>query len=267
MKEYCKILSIAGSDSGGGAGIQADIKAISACGCYAMTAITAITAQNTLGVNAIHPIPVDIVREQITAVLSDIGADAVKTGMLYSAEIVEVIAEALKESGVTSLVIDPVMVSTSGSRLIEDETLHSLINSLFPLATLITPNIPEAEIILGRELKTRSDLTQAAKEVSDISGSATLLKGGHFEDREMVDILYEPSSGFSYYATEYVDTPNTHGTGCTLSAALASYLGKGKTVREAVEAAKKYLDKAVRAGAEYRLGHGHGPLHHFYEFE
>ena len=267
MKEYCKILSIAGSDSGGGAGIQADIKAISACGCYAMTAITAITAQNTLGVSAIHPVPADMVREQVISVLSDIGADAVKTGMLYSAEIVEAIAGALKETGTTNLVVDPVMVATSGSRLIKDETVSTLIRLLFPLATLITPNIPEAGTILGRELKTQSDLAQAAKEISDISGSAVLLKGGHFDDREIVDILYEPSSGFSYYKTDYVDTPNTHGTGCTLSAALASYLGKGKTVREAVDAAKKYLDKAIRTGAEYRLGRGSGPLHHFHEFK
>ena len=268
MKEYCKILSIAGSDSGGGAGIQADIKAISACGCYAMTAITALTAQNTLGVNAIHPVPADMVREQIIAVFSDIGADAVKTGMLFSADIVEAAAGALKETGAANLVVDPVMVATAGSRLIENETIPSMINLLFPLASLITPNIPEAEAILGREIKTQADLDRAAKEMSDISGSAILLKGGHFENlREIVDVLYEPSSGFSYYKTPYIDTQNTHGTGCVLSAAIASHLGKGKSIREAVAAAKKYLDGALRAGAEYRLGRGCGPLHHFYEFQ
>jgi len=268
MKDYCKILSIAGSDSGGGAGIQADIKAISACGCYAMTAITAITAQNTLGVSAIYPVTADMVREQIISVFSDIGADAVKTGMLYSADIVMAAALALKETGVVNLVVDPVMVATSGSKLIEDETLPGMIRFLFPLASLITPNIPEAEAILGHEIKTLSGLDQAAKEISDISGSAVLLKGGHLENlQEIVDVLYEPSYGFSYYKAVYVDTLNTHGTGCVLSAAIASYLGKGNTIREAVAAAKKYLDGAIRAGAEYQLGRGRGPLHHFYKFE
>jgi hydroxymethylpyrimidine/phosphomethylpyrimidine kinase len=266
MKKYCRILSVAGSDSGGGAGIQADIKTISACGCYAETAVTAVTVQNTLGVSAIHPLPPDIVSAQILAVYEDIGADAVKTGMFYSAETVAGAADALRRCGAGKLVVDPVMVSTSGSVLLEKDALESLIKNLFPLAVLITPNITEASAILGREIKRQDELDDAAREISAMSGSAVLVKAGHIDSSEITDVMYDPSSGFSYFKSARVDTQNTHGTGCVLSSAIASYLGKGKSLGESVALAKKYIDGALRAGSAYKLGQGHGPLHHFYKF-
>lgn len=261
-----KVLTIAGSDSGGGAGIQADIKTISALGCYASSAITAVTVQNTLGVSGVHVVPTDIVEAQIDAVLSDIGADAVKIGMLFSADIVRAVARQLKAHEITSAVLDPVMVSTSGHTLFQSEAVTTLISDLIPLARIITPNVPEAEVLLGgAKITESSQLPEAAKELSQRFGVSVLLKAGHIEADTLVDILYcaEDLQLYELPALR-VDTPNTHGTGCTMSSAIAAFLAKGFTLPEAVKGAKDYVNNAIISGANYSIGHGHGPVNHFY---
>ena len=264
--KYQKVLTIAGSDSGGGAGIQADIKAISACGCYAASAITAVTAQNTLGVVAVEGLSPTIIRQQIEAVLQDIGADAVKIGMLHSAEIVTVVAEELRKYAIKNVVLDPVMVSTSGHRLIEDSAVGVLQSALMPLARIITPNIPEAEILLGRSISQQESMPEAAKSLAEKYGVSVLLKAGHMVDEELVDIFYNHETGEVLpFSTHRVDSRNTHGTGCTLSSALAAQLAKGYSLNEAVRRAKQYITAAILTGAEFEIGHGHGPVCHFYE--
>lgn len=261
-----KVLTIAGSDSGGGAGIQADIKTISALGCYASSAITAVTVQNTLGVSGVHVVPTDIVEAQIDAVLSDIGADAVKIGMLFSADIVKAVARQLKAHEITSAVLDPVMVSTSGHTLFQSEAVTTLISDLIPLARIITPNVPEAEVLLGgAKITEGSQLPEAAKELSQRFGVSVLLKAGHIEADTLVDILYCAEDRQCYELPALrVDTPNTHGTGCTMSSAIAAFLAKGFTLPEAVKGAKDYVNNAIISGANYSIGHGHGPVNHFY---
>lgn len=266
MKHYNTVLTIAGSDSGGGAGVQADIKTISACGCYAASAITAITVQNTMGVTGVHPVPVGYIEQQIEAVLDDIGANAVKIGMLHSEEVVKCIARLLTKYNVKNVVLDPVMVSTSGHRLIEESAIQSLMDDLLPLATVITPNIPEAEILLGgKELNRQVQLYDAAKELGDKFGTSVLLKAGHLSEEKLVDIFYNKEDGVLYELPSVrVHTRNTHGTGCTMSSAFASHLAKGCTTVEAARGAKEYINNAIVAGAEYEIGHGHGPVKHFY---
>ena len=261
-----KVLTIAGSDSGGGAGIQADIKTISALGCYASSAITAVTVQNTLGVSGVHVVPTDIVEAQIDAVLSDIGADAVKIGMLFSADIVRAVARQLKAHEITSAVLDPVMVSTSGHTLFQSEAVTTLISDLIPLSRIITPNVPEAEVLLGgAKITEGSQLPEAAKELSQRFGVSVLLKAGHIEADTLVDILYCAEDRQLYELPALrVDTPNTHGTGCTMSSAIAAFLAKGFTLPEAVKGAKDYVNNAIISGANYSIGHGHGPVNHFY---
>ncbi len=268
MKRYNTVLTIAGSDSGGGAGAQADIKTISACGCYAASAITAITVQNTLGVSAVSAVPIDILQGQIEAVLSDIGADAVKIGMLHSSKVVRCVREMLDKFEVKNVVLDPVMVSTSGHRLIEEEAIASLISDLLPRARVITPNIPEAEILLGgQKLTLQKELPDAAKRLADLCGASVLLKAGHLSEEELVDIFYDAEDGKSYrLPSARIHTKNTHGTGCTLSSAFASMLAKGMSLPEAAAAAKDYINNAIIAGAEYTIGHGFGPVDHFYKF-
>ena len=262
MKHYTTVLTIAGSDSGGGAGIQADIKTISALGCYATTAITAITVQNTVGVEAVHPVPVDFVKGQIEAVLSDIGADAVKIGMLQSAEIVRAVAEMLRKYKVGNVVLDPVMVSTSGHRLIEEEAIDTLRRELIPLARVITPNIPEAEILLGgEEIRSQASLPEMAKRLSASCGVSVLLKAGHLSEDELTDILYDKETDKLLQLTsKRIRTRNTHGTGCTMSSALAASLAKGETLQQAASSAKTFISNAIIAGADYEIGHGHGPV-------
>ncbi len=268
MKHYNKVLTIAGSDSGGGAGIQADIKAISAMGCYAASALTAVTVQNTLGVEAVHPIPLDILRGQIDAVLSDIGADAVKIGMLHSSQVVEVVAEALQRHNITNIVLDPVMVSTSGHRLIEESAIQTLQSRLLPLARVITPNIPEAEILSGEKIASNKELPAIARRLSCGGRVSVLLKAGHLTDNTLVDILYNAEDDtIVELPSTRIETPNTHGTGCTLSSALAAALAKGLSLTEATKAAKGYLTEALRSGADYAIGHGHGPVNHFWKIE
>ncbi len=263
---YNRVLTIAGSDSGGGAGIQADIKAISACGCFAASAITAVTVQNTLGVEAVHPIPLDILEGQISAVLSDIGADAIKIGMMHSTEVVDVVCRALDRFEIKNVVVDPVMVSTSGHRLIEQSAIESLKANLLPRARVITPNIPEAEILLGESIDGQTQLPEMARKLSMGGKVSVLLKAGHLTEQTLTDIFYNAETDEIIELTsQRLDTPNTHGTGCTLSSAFAAMLARGMELNDAARAAKEYINAAIVAGAQYRIGHGHGPVNHFFK--
>jgi hydroxymethylpyrimidine/phosphomethylpyrimidine kinase len=267
MKLYHRVLTIAGSDSGGGAGIQADLKTISACGCFGTSAITAITAQNTLGVTDIHAIPVSSLEAQIRAVLDDMGTDAVKLGMLHSVEVIECVASLLAEYKISNIVLDPVMVATSGDKLIQDEAISALQEKLFPLARLITPNIPEAEIISGQKISNKDQLGDTAEQLARRFNLSVLAKGGHLEHDSLVDFLYDfEMSHLHRFTQQKVVTKNTHGTGCTLSSALASYLAQGSSVADAAQRAVGFIEAAIKAGAVYRLGKGHGPVHHFHGF-
>ena len=266
MKHYKKVLTIAGSDSGGGAGIQADIKTMSACGCYAMSAITAITAQNTVGVSRIHNVPADMVAAQIAAVLEDIGVDAVKLGMLPTEASVVAIAGLLQKYEVTNVVLDPVMVSTSGSRLIDEPAAEAIRTHLFPLATVVTPNIPETEYLTGLKIGSEADFAGAAVAMSQQRVRAVLFKAGHLDGETLTDYLFDDEKLIRHYRYGRINTLNTHGTGCSLSSAIASYLALEYPLAEAVQLAENYLHKAILNGCEYRLGHGHGPVHHFYKW-
>ena len=266
LKTYPRVLTIAGSDSGGGAGIQADIKAISATGSYAASAITAVTVQNTLGVRDVLAVPVSILAAQIDAVLSDIGADAIKTGMLHSAEVVLCVADKIREYGVRNVVVDPVMISTSGHRLIEESAVKVLQQELIPLASIITPNIPEAEILCGEKICSEKELLRIARKLSGESGVSVLLKAGHLESETSRDVFYNAAKDSCIFLdAPRIQTPNTHGTGCTLSSALASFLAQGYEQDEAVRAAKDYIRGAIESGAGYSIGHGHGPVNHFFK--
>lgn len=267
MKHYRTVLSIAGSDSGGGAGIQADIKAISALGCYASTAITAITVQNTIGVEAVHPVPINIIVGQIEAVLTDIGADAVKIGMLQSAEIVQAVSQTLRKHKARNIVLDPVMVSTSGHRLIEEYAIQTLKEELIPLARVITPNIPEAEILLGDvTLDCQNTLPAAARQLAEQYNTSVLLKAGHLIEDRLVDYFYDiETKTMLELPSARIRTQNTHGTGCTMSSAFAAQLAQGKTLQQAAISAKDYVANAILSGADYEIGHGHGPVNHFYK--
>ena len=265
IQNYPHVLTIAGSDSGGGAGIQADIKSISANGCFATSAITAITAQNTLGVNAVEGLPIGIIEEQIDAVLSDIGADSIKIGMLHSAKVVQCVARMLRKYAITNVVLDPVMVSTSGHKLIEDSAIEVLKSELIPLVRIITPNIPEAEILLGEAISKQGDLPNAARRLAELYDVSVWLKAGHLVVDELIDIFYNRETNETIeLSARRIDTRNTHGTGCTLSSALAAQLAKGLSLTEAARAAKQYINQAIIHGANQSIGHGHGPVNHFY---
>jgi len=261
-KHYPRVLSIAGSDSGGGAGIQADLKTFSALGCYGMTAITALTAQNTQGVRGIHGVPAEFLAAQIDAVVEDIGADAVKIGMLHAPEIVRVVAQAIRRHGLRQVVLDPVMVATSGDRLIAEETVAVLVQELFPLATVITPNLDEAELLLGHKIQGAAALEPAARELLALGAQNVLLKGGHLPGDEVVDLLLQPHSAPVRLASPRIASRNVHGTGCTLSSAIAAHLATGHHLEEAVRLARAYILGAIAAGADVHTGHGHGPLNH-----
>ena len=266
IQNYPRVLTIAGSDSGGGAGIQADIKSISANGCFAASAITAITAQNTLGVNAVEGLSIDIIEGQIDAVLSDIGADSIKIGMLHSAEVVQCVARMLRKYNIKDVVLDPVMVSTSGHRLIEESAIEVLKAELMPMARVITPNIPEAEILLGEAISEQGDLPAAARRLAEKYGVSVLLKAGHLVNDELIDIFYNhETEEVVELSARRVDTHNTHGTGCTLSSAFAAQLAKGLSLTEAARTAKHYINQAIIHGAHQEIGHGHGPVAHFYK--
>lgn len=262
-RKYIRLLTIAGSDSGGGAGIQADLKTFAALGGYGMSVITALTAQNTVGVQAIHDVPPAFVAAQLDSVLSDIGVDAVKIGMLSTPAVIEAVAGRLRHYKVKVIVLDPVMVATSGDRLLRDDAIETLRNLLMPLATIITPNLPEAKVLIGRSIDSDAALKQAASDLLKFGPQAALVKGGHFTGTQSDDGLAW-ADGFEWIEGRRIDTANTHGTGCTLSSAIAAYLGRGLDVRAAVRAAKDYISGAIEAGSAYTLGHGHGPVCHFY---
>ncbi|MFO7876740.1 MAG: bifunctional hydroxymethylpyrimidine kinase/phosphomethylpyrimidine kinase [Desulfovermiculus sp.] len=267
VRTYRRTLSIAGSDSGGGAGIQADLKTFSALGCYGMTVLTALTAQNTQGVRDIHPVPSSFVQAQLEAVLDDIGVDAVKIGMLFSAEVMQSVASVLTERNIKNIVLDPVMVAQSGDTLLEERAIEAMGQSLMPAADLITPNLPEAEVLLQQSIDGLEAMHQAVRELAAFGSRAVLLKGGHREGKESIDILYLRDEDRSVaLSAEYISTVNNHGTGCTLSSAVAAHLACGLNMEEAVRRGKKYITQAIQAGADYRLGKGHGPVHHFFEF-
>lgn len=266
MKQYATVLTIAGSDSGGGAGIQADIKAISATGGYAASAITAVTVQNTVGVDDVFPVPPTIIAAQIKAVLGDIGAKAVKIGMLHSSEVVRAVKETLTECHARNIVLDPVMVSTSGHRLIEESAIRTLREELIPMARVITPNIPEAEILAGESIDDNSDMHAVAQKLSMGGKVSVLLKAGHLTNDNLVDVFYNAEEDRCIdLASKRLHTPNTHGTGCTLSSAFASFLAQGLPLDDAARAAKEYINSAIIAGAEYQIGNGHGPVCHFFK--
>jgi hydroxymethylpyrimidine/phosphomethylpyrimidine kinase len=254
-------LSIAGSDSCGGAGIQADIKTMTMNGVYAMSAITALTAQNTTGVRDIMEASPEFLAEQLDAVFEDIYPDAVKIGMVSSAELIRTIAAKLREFGAKNIVVDPVMVATSGARLIKEEAIDTLTKELLPLATVTTPNVPEAEILSGMEINSKADMELAAKKISENFGCAVLLKGGH-SINDANDLLYS-NGEIKWFEGKRIDNPNTHGTGCTLSSAIASNLAKGYSLEVSVKRAKDYISGALAAMLD--LGKGSGPMKHAFD--
>lgn len=260
MKEIRKALTIAGSDSSAGAGIQADIKTMTLNGVYAMSVITALTAQNTTGVFDILESTPEFLKEQMDAVFTDIYPDAVKIGMVSSKELIEAISQKLKQYKAKNIVVDPVMVATSGSKLLKDDAIDTLKEKLFPLADILTPNIPEAEILIGRKISNVKDMEKAGEEISRKYKCATLIKGGHLVN-DANDYLYD-KEGMWFYGKR-IDTNNTHGTGCTLSSAIASNLAKGFSMKESVKMAKDYLSKALADGLD--LGKGSGPMNHAFD--
>jgi hydroxymethylpyrimidine/phosphomethylpyrimidine kinase len=261
-QRYTRVLSIAGSDSGGGAGIQADLKTFAALGCYGMTAITALTAQNTLGVSGIHGVPPEMLKAQLSAVLDDIGVDAVKIGMLHAPDIVRTVAWALRHYEVKQVVLDPVMVATSGDRLIAPDTVQVLVDELFPLATVVTPNLDEATLLLGRPIAHADELETAARDLLALGAKAVLLKGGHLPGDEVADLLVSGDGPAQRLASPRIASRNTHGTGCTLSSAVAAYLALGNPLDQAVAKARSYILQAIAMGANVYTGAGHGPLNH-----
>jgi hydroxymethylpyrimidine/phosphomethylpyrimidine kinase len=266
-KKYRRVLTIAGSDSGGGAGIQADLKTFAANECYGLSVLTALTAQNTRGVTAIHAVPANFVEAQMDAVLTDIGADAIKIGMLFSAELIEVVAHGLKKHAATNVVLDPVMVAQSGDTLLQDNAITAIKEHLIPLADIITPNVPEAEVILDRKIDDISRMAEAARDLAHFGSQSVLVKGGHLAENSSTDFLYmTPKNRLIEYTAEQVDTINNHGTGCTLSSAIAAQLAHGYDIQTAVGKAKDYITSAIKTGAHYVLGKGNGPVHHFYKF-
>ncbi|WP_300796354.1 bifunctional hydroxymethylpyrimidine kinase/phosphomethylpyrimidine kinase [uncultured Bacteroides sp.] len=265
MKKYHSVLTIAGSDCSGGAGIQADIKAISALGGYAASAITAITVQNTCGVTGIHPVPASYVKAQIEAVMTDIKPSAIKIGMINDVEIVKAIAESIKEYKPKFVVFDPVMVSTSGCKLIEDKAIEAIKEELIPLSTIITPNLSEAMVLTGDNISDAASMTAAGNKILESGCGAVLIKGGHLEGNDMCDVLCIKGENTPYiYTASKISSKNTHGTGCTLSSSIATYLALGETLQEAVRKAKDYVHKGILNGKDVCIGSGHGPLNHFY---
>ena len=270
-KIHARVLSIAGSDCSGGAGIQADIKTVSALGAYAMSAVPAVVDENTVGVTGVWPVPPEFVCGQIRSCLDDIGADAIKIGMLGTPELVRAVADQLRKSAAgVPIVLDPVMVAQSGDRLVGDDAAMALREALIPMAAVITPNLPEASVLLERPIRRAEDLREGAAELCRRFGcAAALVKGGHLEEGEdSDDLLYEAAGGGRWveYPGERIATRNNHGTGCTLSSAIAAHLALGHPLEEAVRRAKAYITGAIRAGAAYRTGKGHGPVHHFWQW-
>lgn len=265
-KTYHRVMTIAGSDPSGGAGVQADIKTISACGCYATSAIVALVDENTMGVYDVLPVPEKFVAAQIHSILDDVGTDAVKIGMLHSADLIKTVRETLDEyPEITDIVLDPVMVATSGDPLLEEEAVATLRDVLIPRSRVITPNIPEAEVLLKKKIRSQDELPEAAIELSKL-GASVMLKAGHLSDEKLIDIFYNAETQeLIQLESKRIYTANTHGTGCTLSSAIASFLAKGNSLDDSVRLAKEYISKALESGAKYQIGKGHGPVDHFYK--
>ena len=257
-----KAMTIAGSDSGGGAGVQADLKTFAALGVYGASTLTAITAQNTVAVTAVHDIPTDVITAQIDAVLTDIGADAVKTGMLSSSDIIECVCEALEVHGVQRLVVDPVMIAKSGDALLREDAIGSLRTRLLPLAMVVTPNIPEAEALTETTIVSDADVRRAAEAIVGMGARSVVVKGGHREG-PATDLFYDGKE-FKEFTAPRFDTVNTHGTGCTFASAVAAGLARGMVVTDAVALAKDYVTEGICHS--FSIGQGHGPLNHFYRF-
>ncbi|MEW6325264.1 MAG: bifunctional hydroxymethylpyrimidine kinase/phosphomethylpyrimidine kinase [Nitrospirota bacterium] len=260
-KSIPQALTIATSDSGGGAGIQGDIKAMQANGVFALSVLVAVTAQNTKTVTMVHALPRDIIEAQLDAVFDDFEIGAVKTGMLFSAEIVKIVSNKLRARSVAQLVVDPVMIAKSGAELLKPDAVERLTRDLLPLAAVVTPNVHEAERLARMEIRSLDDAKEAARRIHRFGCRAVLVKGGHLSASPATDLLYDGKT-FTIIPGEFIDTPNTHGTGCTYSAAIAAQLAKGKPLADAVTAAKRYITEAIRHGLA--IGHGHGPTHHFY---
>lgn len=266
-RTYKHALTIAGSDSGGGAGIQADIKTFSALQCYGMSVITAITAQNTIEVTDVMPIPTEMIVKQLDAVLSDIGADAIKIGMVYTKEAIMAIKQTLAKYCYKKLVIDPVMVSTSGHKLLEDDAIQAINDELIPTADVVTPNIPEAELLTGVRIQNIDDRKKAAKILAAKGCDTVLIKGGHAKDKIILDSVYFARiDEFFNINSKWIDTPNKHGTGCTLSSAITAVLAYSIDEPTAITIAKNYTDASIKSGSHYQIGRGHGPVHHFHDF-
>jgi len=258
------VLTIAGSDSGGGAGIQADLKTFSALGTYGLSVITAVTAQNTKIVTGIQDISVDMIRAQLDAVFSDVRIDAIKIGMLSKPEVIEAVAERLRHYGAKPIVLDPVMVAKSGDKLLQPDAVATLVSDLIPLAEIITPNLPEAGVLLNREPPTdEASMIETIEGLGTLGSKAVLLKGGHLKGPQSFD-LFDNGKNRQQLQAERIDTKNTHGTGCTLSAAIAALLGRGFALPAAVTTAKNYISHAIAAAERLDVGQGHGPVHHFH---
>ena len=260
MPSVSRALTIAGSDSGGGAGIQADLKTFAALGVYGSSALTAITAQNTLGVTAVLELPPDMVAAQIDAVMSDIGADAVKTGMLANSGIIRTVAQRVGEHAIDNLVVDPVMVAKGGDRLLQEEAVEALRDLLVPLAAVVTPNLPEASVLVGHSVESLEDAHRAARDILDMGAQCVVVKGGHLEG-DAIDVYYDGRQ-LRELAAPRLATTSTHGTGCTFASAIAAGLARGMSMEEAVVRAKQYVTEAIRSA--FPVGAGHGPLNHFH---
>jgi len=267
-KKYRVVLTISGSDSGGGAGMQADLKTVSALGCYATTVITALTAQNTQGVQAIQTLPSQFIQAQLDSVFADFDISAVKIGMLHNQETVDVVYQAIKKYKPRNIIIDPIMFAQSGASLVEPNVIAYLKKTLFPLANLVTPNIPEAEHLCSEKINSKEDVFKCAQIIAKQGRVPVLIKGGHSKDTEdSSDLFYDYVANNYFWITEQrINTINAHGTGCTLSSAIAAHLAMGMGMRDAINVAKQYLTQALKSGASYKIGHGCGPVNHFYQW-
>lgn len=264
LQTYPSVLTIAGFDSSGGAGIQADIKTISALGCYATCALTALPIQNTTGVKNIYPIDYKSVKEQISVVFDDILPCAIKIGMVHNCQLVDIIVETLKQYPPVPVVFDPVMISTSGHKLIEDKTIDYIVEKLFPIAYVITPNLDEASVLSGISIKTTDQMLEAGKKIMKLGVNALLLKGGHLQGDTITSLFFQGDEVYTFTFEKYA-TKNTHGSGCTLSSAIAAYIAKGHTLLSAVTEAQNYVQKAIFYGKDITIGKGSGPLNHFFD--
>jgi hydroxymethylpyrimidine/phosphomethylpyrimidine kinase len=263
--QFYKVLTIAGFDGSAGAGLQADLKTFSALGCYGATALTAIAVQNTLGVRSIYDITAVCVEEQIKAILDDIHMNAVKIGMLHRQDIVDSVAQILSQYGLRNIVLDPVMVAKSGDKLLLPDAMATMRERLFPISTVLTPNLLEASQLLGREIRTRAQMEQAAINLIEMGPQAVVVKGGHLSgDCDDCLVLKNPNVNIHWFSAPRIQTKNTHGTGCTFSAAIAAFLAMGFTIFDSVSRAKEYLTKSIEAGAPIKIGQGNGPVHHFH---